>query len=186
MKKITNKKAAMALRAIISILFISLSAGNAQAKDKDFNKNDKMVESKYVEISTRDYDCQTGFVILIDNETSRQDVYLKFVFYSKKTDAIDVNGNILIGCSGDPRFEYEPHHVKKGRSENYNCVKAFYPLEDIDDFFDCNKIRLQTTNGNIDLVYSRSQMKDLEKYYAKAVNDAHKIYKTNTDITFGF
>lgn len=186
MKQIRNFTFTRAFRLIIAVLFTTMSVINAQAKDKDFNKNDKKVESKNVEISARNYDCQTSFVILIDNETSRQDVYLKFVLFSKKADAIDVNGNILIGSNGNPRFEYEPHHINKGHSENYHCVKAFYPLEDIEEFFDCNKIRLQTVNGNIDLQFTRSQMKELERFYTKAVDEAMKIYKTNTDITFGF
>lgn len=174
------------IKNIVLTIILSLANITLSAKDKDFNKNDKMVESKYIEQSMRNYDCQTGFVILIDNETSRQDVYLKFVFYSKKNEDINVNGNILIGCKGEPRFEYEPHHIKKGRSDNYYCVKAYYPIDDIEEFFDCNKVRLQTANSNIDIDYSRSNMKDLEKYYRKAVEEASHIYKTNTDITYGF
>lgn len=174
------------LRALLVILVCLTAVLPADARPKDFDKNAKTVDSKEIEITTRQFDCQVSFTILIDSETSRQDVYLKFVFFAKKTSAIDVNGNLLLGCKGEPKFEYEPHHFNKGRSDNYSCLKVWYPLEDIDEFFDCNKARLQTVTGNIDLEFSRSQVKELQRNYEKAVKEATTIYKTNTDITFGF
>lgn len=71
------------------------------ARTKDFDKNTKIVDSKDIEITARQFDCQIAFTILIDSETSRQDVSLKFVFFAKKTSAIDVNGNLLLGCKGE-------------------------------------------------------------------------------------
>ena len=174
------------LRAMFVILVCLTAALPGYARPKDFDKNAKTVDSKEIEITARQFDCQIAFTILIDSETSRQDVYLKFVFFAKKASSIDVNGNLLLGCKGEPRFEYEPHHFKKGRSDNYSCLKVWYPLEDIDEFFDCNKARLQTVTGNIDLELSRSQVKELQRNYEKAVKEATTIYKTNTDITYGF
>ena len=174
------------IKAFMVILVCFTTVMTGYARPKDFDKNAKIVDSKEIELTTRQYDCQVSFTILIDSETSRQDVYLKFVFYAKKSSVIDVNGNLLLGCKGEPKFEYEPHHFNKGRSDNYSCLKVWYPLEDIEEFFDCNKARLQTVTGNIDIEFSRSQVKDLQRNYEKAVKEATTIYKTNTDITFGF
>lgn len=172
---------------ILSVILLGIfSATTCIARQKEFDKNTKAIDSKEIEISTRQYDCQVSFTILIDSETSRQDVYLQFVFFAKKASVIDVNGNLLLGCKGEPRYEYEPHHFRRGRTDNYICLKVWYPLEDIEGFFDCNKARLQTVTGNIDLEFSRSQVKELQRYYDKAVSEATTIYKTNTDITYGF
>lgn len=173
-------------KILSAILLCLFSAAICNARQKEFDKNTKAIDSKEIEISTRQYDCQVSFTILIDRETSRQDIYLQFVFFAKKASVIDVNGNLLLGCKGDPRYEYEPHHFRRGRTENYICLKVWYPLEDINGFFDCNKARLQTVTGNIDLEFSRSQVKELQRYYDKAVSEATTIYKTNTDITYGF
>lgn len=156
------------------------------AREKGFDKNAKTAESKALELSFRQYDCNVSFTILIDSETSRQDVYLKFSLFSKNAGIIDVNGNLLAGCKGDPKYEWENHHIQKSRTDNYYNLRVWYPVEDTEGLFECNKLRLQTVTGNIDIELSRSEVKELQRNYEKAVAEATVIYKTNTDITFGF
>lgn len=171
---------------IFFLLAFFATTGQGLARTKEFDKTIKEVESKYVEITSRQFDCQISFSILIDNETSRKDVYMRFAFYAKKPSFININGNLLLGCKGDPRYEYELYRQKRGRTDNYYSMVVWYPLEDLEGIFDCNKARLQTVTGNIDIELTRSQMKDLRRFYENAVESATHIYRTNTDITYMF
>lgn len=174
------------LVVFFAFLIFQVHSNGAFAKTNTIDKNTKIYDSKGLELSNRQYDCQICFTFQIDSKISRQDVYIRFALIAKHVEYIDVNGNMLAGIKGDPRVEVEPCKFKKAQINNYHSMKVWYPIEDPDEFFECTKIRLQTKTGNLDIELSHSQMKELRAYYEKASETVTSIFKTKTDITYGF
>lgn len=174
------------LVAFFALLIFQVHSNGAFAKTNTIDKNTKIYDSKGLELSNRQYDCQICFTFQIDSKISRQDVYIRFTLIAKHVEYIDVNGNMLAGIKGDPKFEVEPYKLQKKQINNYYTMTIWYPVEDPEELFECTKIRLQTKTGNLDMELSHSQVKELRAYYGKASETVTSIFKTKTDITYGF
>lgn len=181
-----NSPIAWRLVILLSILFFMATSNGVYAKTNTIDKNTKVYDSKGLELSNRQYDCQICFTFQIDSKISRQDVYIRFALIAKHVEYIDVNGNMLAGIKGNPKFEVEPCKLKKTQINNYYTMTIWYPVEDPEELFECTKIRLQTKTGNLDMELSHSQLKELRAYYEKASETVTSIFKTKTDITYGF
>lgn len=197
------------MKKIFSLLMIMVvatisSVGNVYAKDNfkkfgSINKNQTAFETKAQEYCGNGFTAKLSLIVMIDSETSSVDANLHVkVFTSKSSNPyrdyvrITEDAPLYVGRSGNSpsEFGFTENGYRRWVTESGRyAAEATYDIEDINELWDANKIRIVTQNDYLNLEGSelKSVIKDLKSEFEKKVlKKAEETFYRKTDPTYNF
>lgn len=189
----------MIMVTVIMTSFMSVSAKDNFKKFNSINKNQTKFVTKAQEYCGDGFTAKLSLIVLIDSESSSVDANIHVCVISAKRNAkyrdfikITEDAPLYVGRSGNTPTEFDiiSNDYRRWHTEGERyAAEASYDIDDIDELWDANKIRIDTYNGYLDLEGSelKSVIRTLKtEFEKKTLKKAEETFYRKTDPTHNF